>query len=444
MKNCPTIWGESEKRFQNVWHNVWETRKMTRSIITLAAGALMAGSLAWAGSAGAAETGKDFYNGKTVQWIIATGPGGGHDYYARLFARHMEKALPGSTFVTINKPGAGHRIGANLIYVSKPNGLTIGNFTTGLIYTQIQNLKGVKFDLAKMSWIGKGGSDIRVVSVAHNSEYQTWDDVLNSKREVKFNASGVGSGAYNDAFLIAEAYNVPYRILVGYQASGAALSMLRGETDALVGGMSSGMNYVRAGQTKMILRFGETAQFAKLMKDMPDAVKLAKTPQQKQLAQMLTTYGQLSRIIAGPPDIVPDRLKALRAAFMEAAGSPQLLEEAKVSHREVEALNGEGTTKLVLDMLNQPPEIIAMLTALTKVKVPMIKSSGKVTAIKREGREITIGSEGDQVTAKVSGSRTKLRVNGKDAKRKAVKVGMVCTFTWPKVNSEAAEIDCKG
>ena len=159
---------------------------------------------------------------------------------------------------------------------------------------------------------------------------------------------------------------------------------------------------------------------------------------------MLTLYGQLSRIIAGPPNIVPDRLKALRTAFMDSANDPKLIEEGKRSHRLIEAASGEETTKLVLDMLNQPPEIVKMLLALNKVKVPMIKTSGKVVEIKREGRRIAIGSKGEKYTAKVSGSRTKIMLNGKKAKRKAIKVGMICTFTWPKVNSEAKTIDCKG
>ncbi|TDI64000.1 MAG: hypothetical protein E2O90_10760 [Alphaproteobacteria bacterium] len=220
--------------------------------------------------------------------------------------------------------------------------------------------------------------------------------------------------------------------------------MLRGETHALVGGLSSGMNYVRAGQTKVILRFGKSAQFAKMMSKVPDGVALSKTPQQKRLSEMLTLYGQLSRIIAGPPNMNPDRLKTLRAVFMEAANSPALIEEGKISHRVIEAANGEDTTKLVLDMLNQPPQIVNMLTALSKVKVPMIKSSGKVTATKRGGRRITIGFKGKEVTAKVSGSRTTVFINGKEGKRKAVKVGMICTFTWPKVNTEAKKVDCSG
>ncbi len=416
---------------------------MTHFSRIIATGALLGGAMAFAGAADAA-TGKDYYKGKTVRWIVATGPGGGHDYYARLLARHMERALPGSSFVILNRPGAGHIIGANLVYTARPNGLTIGNFSTGLIYAQIQKLKGIRFDLGKMSWIGKGATDIRVISVATNSEYKTFEDMVKTKRPIKFSASGAGSGAYMDSFMFGEAWGVPYRIISGYQGAESALGMLRGETDALFGGMSSGMEYARAGQTRVILRFGETAQFKDMMKDIPDGRDLAKTPQQRALARLMVSYGQLSRIVAGPPKIVPDRLKALRVAFMDAARSPALIKEAAVSHREVEAADGEETDRLVRDMLTQPPEIIAMINALTNVKVAMEKHTGPVSAVKDGGRSIVIKHEGKELTAKVSGSRTTITVNGAKAKRDAVKLGMTCTFTWPRVNSEAKTIDCKG
>ncbi len=45
--------------------------------------------------------------------------------------------------------------------------------------------------------------------------------------------------------------------------------------------------------------------------------------------------------------------------------------------------------------------------------------------------------------AKVSGSRTKITLNGKKVKRKAIKLGMTCQFTYPKPGEEAAMVDCK-
>ncbi len=49
-----------------------------------------------------------------------------------------------------------------------------------------------------------------------------------------------------------------------------------------------------------------------------------------------------------------------------------------------------------------------------------------------------------KVKAKVSGSRTKITINGKKAKRKAIKMGMTCTFNYPGPGEEAKNIDCKG
>jgi tripartite-type tricarboxylate transporter receptor subunit TctC len=107
-----------------------------------------------------AQSGKAYFNGKTIEYLVATAAGGGHDYYGRLMARHMKPQLPGSNIIVRNVPGAGHLIGTNLIYVAKPNGLTIGTFSTGMVNTQIIGLhKGIRFDLTKMSWVGKQSTD---------------------------------------------------------------------------------------------------------------------------------------------------------------------------------------------------------------------------------------------------------------------------------------------
>ncbi len=411
---------------------------MKNSISVIAVCALAGGALLTA-PAEAAKKGAAYFDGKTLTWVVGSAPGGGHDFFARLLSRHMKISIPGLKTVVRNRPGAGHIIAANLIYRAKPNGLTLGSFTTGLVYSQIQKKKGIRFDLAKMSWIGKAQSDWRVASLAVNSkEYKTIEDVFNSKRPVKFSASGVGAGSFNDAFMFSSAYNISNKIIVGYSGSSAALGMLRGETDVLMGGMSSGLGYVRAGQLKIVLQFG------KVLPGIPDARDLAKTPAQKALSTMMENQGKLSRITAGPPEIVPDRLAALRAGYKQAIYSKKLIEEATRAKRKLDPLIGDDVRKAIVAILNQPPEIMNMLSALSRQKVPMVKHTGPVTKIQRGGRRIIITVGGKNLKAKVSGSRTKITINGKKAKRKKVKVGMTCTFTWPRANSEAKRVDCKG
>ena len=410
--------------------------KNTVSILAVFA---LAGATFAAAPAEAAKKGAAFFDGKTLTWVVGSAPGGGHDFFARLISRHMQISIPGLKTVVKNRPGAGHIIAANLIYRAKPNGLTVGSFTTGLVYSQIQKKKGIRFDLAKMSWIGKAQSDRRVASVAANSkDYKTIEDIFNSKRPVKFSASGVGAGSYNDAFMFSAAYNISRKIIVGYSGSSAALGLLRGETDVLMGGMSSGLGYVRAGQLKIVLQFG------KVLPGIPDARDFAKTPVQKALSTMMENQGKLSRITAGPPKMVPDRLAALRAGYKAAVTSKQLIAEAKRAKRDIDPLIGEDVRKAIIAILNQPPEIMGMLAELSKQKVDMVRHTGPVTKIKRGGRRIIIKVGGKELTAKVSGSRTKVTVNGKSTKRKNVKVGMTCTFTWPRANSEAKRVDCKG
>ena len=46
---------------------------------------------ALSGPSARASEASDFYKGKTLTWIVSTGPGGGHDFYARLIVKHMAK-----------------------------------------------------------------------------------------------------------------------------------------------------------------------------------------------------------------------------------------------------------------------------------------------------------------------------------------------------------------
>lgn len=411
--------------------------KFTRTSMSLGLAAGV-GITAPSGPAMAADNGAEYFKGKTIEWVIGSAPGGGHDFFARLFAQHFEKGLPGVNVVNRNRPGAGHIIAANLVYAAPPNGLTIGSFSTGLVYSQIQNRKGIRFDLGKMSWVGKAQSDWRAASVAATSEFKSFDDILNAKREIKFSASGVGAGSYNDSFMIAKAYNIPSRIITGYSGSSAALGLMRKETDILMGGLSSAEGYARAGQVKIILQFG------KALPGIPDAADYAKTPLQKALSLMMENQGKLSRITAGPPEVVPERLAALREAYRVAVNDKDFIEQAKKAGYDPDPLIGEDVRQAIVSIMNQPPAILDMLKGLANVKVEMAKHEGKVTQVKNGGRQIYISHEGKDVWAKISGSRTKITVDGKTVKRDAVKVGMTCTFTYPRANTEAQSVDCKG
>ena len=73
----------------------------------------------------------------------------------------------------------------------------------------------------------------------------------------------------------------------------------------------------------------------------------------------------------------------------------------------------------------------------------MVEHMGPVVETKKGGRRIYITHKGKKVMARVSGSGTKVTINGKKAKRKAIKTGMTCTFTYPSPGSQAKSVACK-
>ena len=304
----------------------------------------------------------EFFKGRNLTWIVSTGPGGGHDFFARLISRHMEKQLPGATIVIKNVPGAGHIIGANMVYAAKPDGLTIGSFSTGLVYGQIVEMSGVQFDLGKMSWVGKASSEPRVMMVSTKSPYKSLADMQKSTREVVFVASGVGGGSYNEAHMVGKAFNFPYKVLIGYAGNEGHMSIMRGESDAAMDGSESSMVLVDRGEAFLMLQFG------KEVPNVPDGTDFAVTEQAKTISALLEAQSVLSRITAGPPDIPAPRLAALRAAYRRTLESDDFKADVTKAKRTLNPLYGEDVARMIRASLAQPPDVVALLkTLVTKL-----------------------------------------------------------------------------
>ena len=315
-------------------------------------------TLLCAGPAAAADAG--YFRGKTVTYIVATGPGGGYDSYGRLIARYMQKFLPGSRFVVRNVPGAGHIVGANTIYAAKPDGLTIGMFNTGLIYDQLLKREGVLFDLNKFSWIGKAANDTRALMLSKTSGFRTIDDLLKSRAPIKFAAAGVGSAAYNDTRILADALHLNVQIVPGFTGNEGEMSMLRNEVVAEVGTAESMEEFVKQGHGYFALAIsGDPAA----LPGVPRATQYVKDERGKRLLALINALSEIGRLTAGPPGIPANVLNEERQAFDAAVKDAQFLAEAKKLDLDIHPASGQQVEVKIKAALNQPPETVAALKA---------------------------------------------------------------------------------
>jgi tripartite-type tricarboxylate transporter receptor subunit TctC len=320
--------------------------------LNLAAGALIALAAA---SPALAQTGADFYKGQTVTYVVATAAGGGYDLYGRFVAEYMQKYLPGSTFVVKNVPGAGHLVGANTIYASKPDGLTIGTFNTGLIYNQLIGLDGVKFDLTKMSWVGKATSEPRVIVIAEQSPIKSFAQLREQKQPVNFAVAGIGSAAYVETVMLTNLLKLPIKIQSGYSGNDDQLAMRRGEIVGTVSSRSTVEQFMQNGYARYIAQIGGSE------KDFPQLRDLVQEKGALSLIQLIHTQGDIARLTAGPPGIPQDRLDALRTAFRKAMEDPELQQRANKAGRPLDPAYGDEVLTMIKGALNQPPEVISTL-----------------------------------------------------------------------------------
>lgn len=309
-----------------------------------------------------AQTGADYFKGKTITYIVATSPGGGYDTYGRLVAEYMQHYLPGATILVRNVPGAGHLIGTNAIYAAKPDGLTIGTFNTGLIYNQLIRHSGVRFDLEKMSWIGKAANEGRIMAIAQQSPIKTYRDLIAQKQPVTFAAAGIGSAAYVETVMLTAALKLPIKILTGYNGNDDMLAMRRGEVVGTISARSTWEPFVRNGYARYIAQIGGD------QKDVPQLATMVDDPDAKALIALIQTQSDVSRLTAGPPDIPPDRLAALRNAFRMAMEDKELLAKTEKLGLPIEPAYGDAVLQMIKEALKQSPETVALLAESLKKK----------------------------------------------------------------------------
>ena len=391
-----------------------------------------------------AQTAPDFafYKGKTLTYVVATAAGGGYDFYARLIADYMAPHLPGATIVIKNVPGAGHLIGANFTYNARADGLTVGTFNTGLIYNQLIGREGVKFDLRKMSWVGKASSDGRVLVVAPDSPIKSFDDLKRPGEPFKFAVSGVGSANFNETTMLKEALHLNIKIITGYNGNDDQLAVRRGEINAVFGSRSSYESFVNNGYGKILLQVGgDDPKLPQLATIIKDASKEA-----KEVVALMESQAEIARLTAGPPAIPAGRLAALRVAYKAALDNPELRAKAEKADRPVVPyLIGDDVQKKVTAALDQSPETIAMVARILDIKDPTLKAEGALLEVKDKGREIVFkGPDGKNVNSKPSGGRTQITIAGKEGKREDLKAGLVCSISYKSGgDNEPDEIACK-
>jgi tripartite-type tricarboxylate transporter receptor subunit TctC len=309
---------------------------------------------------------ENFYAGKRITYLVSGEPGTGYDLYARLIARYMERYLPRTRIRVQNViVGGGGILVANQVYAANADGLTMATLNSGLIYSQLQQLDGIRFRLQDMTWIGKAGTDPRVIYTGSGSGLTSLQQLLALPAPVLFaTVAGVGTSSYTDAVLIAAALGLEARMVTFANSGEAHMSMLRGEVPVRIGSFSSAQRFVTSSGGHILAAVGNSPL---LPPDLANTYAHAAGPEGERIMSIMEAVAEFSRFTVMPPGVPAERVATLRSAYMSALADPDLLAEAASLDLPIEAMDGAALQQRIRDVLAQPPAVIELLNATLQV-----------------------------------------------------------------------------
>ena len=326
-----------------------------------------------------ADSVSDFYKGKTVQLVVGYGPGGGYDVYARVIARYLGKYIPGTpTVVVVNMPGAGSLRAANFLYKTAPkDGTVIGAFARDMpLMGVLGENANVQFDPRKFNWLGSASSaqnDAYLLFVRKDAPIQTIEQARQpGGPPIILGGTAEGATGNDVTILLRDTLGLNLKLINGYPDSGALfLAVDRKEAEGRFVGLSAVQStkpeWMKPdGAMHVLLQFARVTRHP-AFPDVPTAREMARDPASLALIELAELPYLLSRPLAAPPGMLPERAQALQKAFIDLQTDPDYLAECTRLGLDVSPVGGKEALALIDKLASAPPEL---LQALKKLQHP--------------------------------------------------------------------------
>ena len=204
------------------------------------------------------------YPSRTVEVVVAYGPGGSTDLVARALAQRFQDRL-GQSVVVLNKPGASGSIGATLAARAAPDGHTlyVGYTAETVVVPQIS--KSAKFSIDDFEPIAVTGLVPLVLITSKNVRATNLQELIAelSAQPGKFSyGGGIGSpphimGAWFNRLNKLDVVHVPYR-----GGGQAVADVIGGHIDMFYAGLAAAKAAIDSGSVKALAVTGDARSSA--------------------------------------------------------------------------------------------------------------------------------------------------------------------------------------
>ena len=317
----------------------------------------------------------DFYEGKTINLIVANDPGSGYDFYARVLSRHMGKHIPGNPAIVVsNMAGAAsNSMSGYVASVAPKDGTVIGApFSTQPLGPILEDPGVLRYDTTKLNYIGSANEDAFLCVVRKDAPIKTFADAFTTQA-VMGGTAETGSTGYLP-ILLNNVLGTKFKVVFGYPGSREMfMAMDKNEVHGQCGMGWSSMktqyvDYLKQNSITLLVqeRIRPDPEMSAL--GVPVSGDFAKTAEQKAILEIIYAQETFGRPYFVAPDVPKERVDALRKAFMDTFKDPELLAETTKMNLETGPISGEAVQALLAKIYASPEELKRKTREAIRVK----------------------------------------------------------------------------
>ncbi|MBX9778254.1 MAG: hypothetical protein K2Y71_28050 [Xanthobacteraceae bacterium] len=328
----------------------------TRTFVALAAAAVFAAT-----PATAQQSVADFYKGKTVALLLGTGPGGSYDLYARIFAEHLSKHIPGNPNIVVeHMPGAGGVTAGNHLFGPGPQDGTKILLSHAIIMSEVLDPKaGVRFQSPKFNWIGTYDAIAHTLALWHESKAKSIADL--KKPGTVIGSFAKAHFTYQMPALMKDVLGLDFKLITGYPTGQHNnLAMERGEIDGWAASwenlIGTRPHWIKEKKVNLLTQF--LLERKPQIPDVPTLLELAPADK-KDVVEFMSASTPFGRGVVMGPNVPADRVAAIRAAFQATVKDPAFLAMAEKRQVDIEWRDHQHTMSLVKKIVGASPDLIA-------------------------------------------------------------------------------------
>jgi tripartite-type tricarboxylate transporter receptor subunit TctC len=278
-----------------------------------------------------AHSQSSFFQGKTITIVQGRDPGGSGDLRVKALVPFLEKYIPGNPKIVMEyMPGGGSRKAANYLYrTARPDGLTIGNLSAGMVSLAVLGESGILYDIDKFFYLGSPYSTYHAVFLSRKQAGLDTIGKLRAASGLKLGAQSVGFSTYNEARLFAYILGLKEpSFIAGYSGVELDPALLRGEIDARSNGADTVVQRNKEWLQGGVVDFHAIIETPKGEKhpsfpNVPEIETFARSDLDRKIIAMQRAFRVTGTPFVLPPGTSKDRVHVLQDGFRKTYKDPE-------------------------------------------------------------------------------------------------------------------------